>query len=162
MPQGKKLVWEAFKTSFHLKNTFNHTGKLRYTWDNRRRDGCRIHGRLDKHYVSFSPESNLHLSTHNYAIKGDYPALDHLPVSIKVILQDSDQRKTYYKMNTYYLQHAKVKGAVKRIWSEERSESNNFFTRLRKFTRFYRSFYKRQATESRRQETEARTALVAA
>lgn len=62
-------------------------------------------------------------------------------------------------MNTHFLKHAKVKEAVNRIWIEERSITNNFFTRLRRFNRFYKTFCIRQASESRRQETDSRAAL---
>ena len=65
-------------------------------------------------------------------------------------------------MNTYYLQHAEVKRAVERIWSGEQSESNKFLTRMRKFSRFYRTFCKHQVTESRKLKLEARADLAEA
>ena len=162
MPQGEKLVWDAFKANFHLSDTFNNTGKLRFTWDNKRRDECRILARLDRHYTSSTPGSNFYLATRNHVIIGDSPMSDHLHVSIEVILQHPEQRKTSYKMSTYYLKHAEVKRAVERIWSGERSEASTFFTRMRKFSKFYRSYCKLQARESRRLEAAARTDLVEA
>ena len=161
MSNCEKLVWEAFKSSFHLSDTFAHTGKLRFTWDNKRRDGSRILGRLDRHYVSSVQGSNLPLPTRNYVIKGDCPASDHLPVSIEIVLQATDQRKSCYKMSSLYLHCAEVRDAVKRIWSPERRDSSTF-SRLRRFSHFYRAFCKRQAAESRRKETEARSNLATA
>ena len=161
MPHREKLVWEAFKASFQLRDTFSHTGKLRFSWDNRRRDGSRILGRLDRHYVSPAPGSSSPLVTRNYLIHGDCPNSDHLPVSIEVVIQNSARRHSSYKMNTSHLKHAEVSQAVKRIWTEERSESSNFLTRLGKFCRFYRSFCINQAKEARQKETEARAALSA-
>ena len=137
MPQGEKLVWDAFKSSLHLRDAFNHTGRLKYTWDNKRRDGSRILGRLDRHYVSSSSGSYLHLSSWNCIIKGDCSDSDHLLVAVELILQDAAVRKSSYKMNTHFLHHAEVKEVVQRIWSEERSALSTFFTRLRKFTCFY-------------------------
>lgn len=162
MPQREKLVWKAFKSSLYLRDTFNHTGKLKFTWDNKRRDGCRILGRLEWHFVSSPPRPNPHLTTRNYIIRGDCPASDHLLVSIEVVFQDTEQRKSGYKMNIFYLQHTDVKRVVTRIWTEERSKASTFFTRLKKFTRFYKLFCKRQAAESRRNETKAREGLSAA
>lgn len=86
MPMNERIVWEAFKASIHLKDTFNRNGRLNFSWDNRRRDGCRILGRLDRHYIS-SPAGHIpHLQVRNYLIRGDCPASDHLPVSIEVTL----------------------------------------------------------------------------
>lgn len=149
MTNREQIVWEAFKTSFHLRDTFNHTGKLKFSWDNRRRDGCRVLGRLDRHYVSFSPGHISHLSTQNYQILGDCSTSDHLPVSIEVVLQDSEQRHSSYKMNTSFLQHKEVIDAVKRIWTGERREGGDFFSRLKKFSRFYRAFCIKKAKETR-------------
>lgn len=162
MTQGEKLVWDAFKSSLHLCDTFSHTSKLKFTWDNKTRDGCRILGRLDRHYTSSPPSPHPQLTTRNYTIRGDCPASDHLPVSIDLVLQDTEQRKSSYKMNVYYLQHAEVKREVTRIWEEERREGSTFFTRLRKFTRFYKCFCKGQAADLRRKETEARAGFSAA
>ena len=64
MPQGEKIVSEAFKSSLHLADTFNHNGRLRFSWDNRRRDGGRILGRLDQHYVSSFPPASPRTFTH--------------------------------------------------------------------------------------------------
>ena len=65
-------------------------------------------------------------------------------------------------MNTFFLKDAKVIDTVKSIWSRVHRAQGNFFSRLRKFMRFYRTFYKRQAEESRRKELEARIALTKA
>ena len=92
MSQGETLAWKAFKSGLHLSDTFNHNGKLKFSWDNKRRDGCRILGRLDRHYISSPPGPAPQLSTRNYIIRGDCPASDHLPVSIEVILHDQTQR----------------------------------------------------------------------
>ena len=162
IPQRERLVWEAFKASFQLSDTFSHTGKLHFSWDNRRRDGCRILGRLDRHYVSSSPGSSFHLSTRNYLILGDSTTSDHLPVSIEVVLQDVGKRHSSYKMNTSYLQHAEVIAAVQRIWTGARSATSDFFSRLRKFSRFYRAFSIKQVKEARRKEADVRGALSAA
>ena len=148
MLQGKAQAWGAFKSSFHLQDTFTYTGPLKFSWDNRRRDGCRILGRLDRHYILSPPGTHLHLSTSNYSIRGDYPASDHLPVSIEVKLHDSTHRTSSYKMNTSYLQRAEVKEADMKIWSTERTERSSFFTKIRKFTRFYKSYCKKQAADS--------------
>lgn len=162
MTQGEKLVWDAFTSHLHLSDTFSHNGKLKYSWDNKRRDGCRILGRLDRHYTSSPSGPYPSLTTRNYTIRGDCPASDHLPVTIDIVLQDTVQRRSGYKMNTSYLQHAEVKNEVTRIWSEERSEASTFYTRLRKFVRFYKSYCKRQAVTLRRKELVAREGLAAA
>ena len=159
MSQGEELVWEAFKTIFHLHDNFNSSGRLRFLWDNRRRDGCRILARLDRHYVSSSPGSNIHLPTRNYAIRGDCPASDHLLVTIDVILQDTIPRVSCYKMSSFYLKHPDETATVKQIWDTESCGSGNFFSRLTKFTCYYRNFCKTQAMDARRKETKARTTL---
>ena len=143
MTQGENLAWEALKSGLHLRDTFNHFGKLKFTWDNRRRDDCRILGRLDQHYISAPHGSNPHLTSQNYIIRGDCSTFDHLPVSINLVLQDTKKRKLGYKMSVAYLQHAEVKRAVSRIRMDRSSKASTFFTRLRKFTRFYKSFCKR-------------------
>ena len=162
MPQGEKIVWEAFKLSLYLTDTFNHNGRLRFSWDNRRRDGCRILGRLDRHYISSPPGLPPSLHARNYIIKGDCPASDHLPVTIEIVLQEEEQRKSAYKMNTAYLQHNKVKQEVTRIWTEDRSVQSTFFTRTRKFVRFYKQYCRNQAAVSRREEQVAKDSLAAA
>jgi hypothetical protein len=65
-------------------------------------------------------------------------------------------------MNTALLQHPEVKDMVTRIWSEERCESRIFFTRLRKFLRYYKSFCKTQADVNKRKESKVRQALAGA
>lgn len=55
MSQRERIVWDAFKSSLNLSDNFNPAGKLRFSWDNKRRDECRILARLDRHYVSTSP-----------------------------------------------------------------------------------------------------------
>lgn len=162
MSQEEKQIWEAFKSSLHLSDTFICLGKLKYSWDNRRRDGCRILGRLDRHYTSSSPGTNLHLPTRNYIIRGDCSASDHLPVSIEVTLQDVNQRKSCFKMNTAFLHNPEVLAVVEQIWSTENCASSHFFARLRKFTKFYKSLCKRKAQTARWEETEACDALSAA
>jgi hypothetical protein len=73
---------------------------------------------------------SLHGSTRNYTIRGDYTTSDHLPVTIKLVLQDSGSRQTCYKTNTLYLQHLKVKEAVNKIWPQERRAASTFFTKV--------------------------------
>ena len=65
-------------------------------------------------------------------------------------------------MNTAYLQHDKVKQEVTRIWTEDRSVQSTFFTRTRKFVRFYKQYYRNQAAVSRREEQVARDSFAAA
>jgi hypothetical protein len=65
-------------------------------------------------------------------------------------------------MNTTFLQHPNVKEKVIKIWTAERRESATFFTGLSNFIRFYKSFYKKQAAESMRMESNTHQALVEA
>jgi hypothetical protein len=83
---GEEFIWQTFKASLHLINTFNYSNKLKFTWDNRHRDGSRILGILDCHYVLALPGASLYDATRNYTIRGDCPASNHLPVSIELVL----------------------------------------------------------------------------
>lgn len=65
-------------------------------------------------------------------------------------------------MNVHYLQHAEVKREVVKIWTEERREGSTFFTRLQKFTRFYKWFCKKQAADLCSLESEAKKGFSAA
>ena len=76
-----------------------------------------------------------------------------------MILQDTIPRVSCYKMSSFYLKHPDVTATVKRIWDTGSCGSRNFFSRLRKFTRYYRNFCKTQAMDARRKKSEARTAL---
>lgn len=65
-------------------------------------------------------------------------------------------------MNTSYLHHAGVKQEVIWIWSDNSNEASTFFTRMRKFLRFYKPYCKSRAVEFRRTEEEARASLAVA
>jgi hypothetical protein len=47
----EKLAWEELKTHFDIQDYFDFSGKLKFTWNNLRKDGIRVLASLNKVYI---------------------------------------------------------------------------------------------------------------
>lgn len=85
---GEKFAWESFRSNFQVTDPFKFQGKLRFTWDNQHKDGCRIPGRLDRYYLSESQNPDFSAAVKECAILGANTISDHHPVRLELALTD--------------------------------------------------------------------------
>lgn len=79
----------AFATligALNLEEIFPRHNAIKFSWDNRQREGMRILARLDRFY-SFKADGKTPSPIAEYFIKGDCTFSDHLPVWGKVLLR---------------------------------------------------------------------------
>jgi exonuclease III len=127
------LLFQQLKLALKVEDTFPNSSPIKFSWDNKRRDGVRILARLDRIY-SFQPVTAEAAPMAEYYIRGDSNHFDHLPVVGKFLLQVEARRKSSYAMNAGYLGDEAVKAGVHRIWS---SHPNLGFTcKLRRVVKF--------------------------
>jgi exonuclease III len=86
MTDGEKFVFEQLLSALKVEDAFPNTSPIKYSWDNKRRDGVRVLARLDRIY-SFQPPSLDSQPMSEYYIRGDSNHSDHLPGWGKVLLQ---------------------------------------------------------------------------
>lgn len=75
----ERLAFENLTRGLNGEDCFPTTGRTKFMWDNRRRDGVRILTRLDRIY-SFQQVGAQSCLIAEYFIKADSNHLDHLPV----------------------------------------------------------------------------------
>jgi hypothetical protein len=110
MTMEEKRLFENFTTMFDVHDHFLASSRVRYSWDNRRRDGGRNLARLDRIYLS--KEISVNTAVTDYAIMGDNSASDHLPVKKSMLLETTTKRHSTYVMNARFMKVDKVKEMI--------------------------------------------------
>jgi endonuclease/exonuclease/phosphatase family metal-dependent hydrolase len=84
-----------------VEDNFPSSNRIRFSWDNRRRNRIRVLARLDRVY-SFQATGALKTVV-EYEILGNCNHSDHFPVWCKILLQPEEKKKSAYKMSDLYL-----------------------------------------------------------
>jgi len=84
--QAERRTFEQLLGALNVGDHFPRTNPIKYSWDNRRRDGVRVLARLDRIY-STNPAGGQTSTVAEYFIRGDSAHSDHLPVWGKFLLQ---------------------------------------------------------------------------
>lgn len=79
---AEKVAFLSLTSHTLTYDFFNHSARIKYTWDNKRKAGQRTLKRLDRFYcfASGGPEPSSHIL--EYAILSDSSLSDHLPISL--------------------------------------------------------------------------------
>lgn len=155
---AEKVSFQQLMAGLEVFDTFDRTSPIRYTWDNRRSGTQRVLARLDRYYTFAAPAGEPHAK--EYAILGDSNHSDHLPVRCSIELKAQTKRPSPWKMNSFYLDDPEVKDTITKIWSTH--TTLGFFGKIRRCTRFYRSYCKQKARANRESEERLRSDLVTA
>jgi hypothetical protein len=153
---GEKVVFSQLVALLGVEDNFPSTSPVKFSWDNRRRDGVRVLARLDRIY-SFQTTTAGSRTVEEYFIKGGSVHSDHLAVWCKLLLTPVSRRQSTYKMSKYYLKDEVVKLNINLIWGS--NPNLNFFGRLRKCVKYYKEYCVRKAKERRLSETKLRQQL---
>jgi endonuclease/exonuclease/phosphatase family metal-dependent hydrolase len=127
IPVGEKIVFTQLTSLLGVEDNFSPSGPIRFTWDNKRRDGMRVLARLDRIYVFQATAPGLE-PVEEYVIKGDSVFSDHLAVWYKLALLSKPKRRSTYKMSTFFLKDKEVRLQVERIWRA--NPNQKFFGRM--------------------------------
>lgn len=130
---------------------FSQDNRIKFSWDNRRRDGRRSLARLNRCY-SFQQVRAGPSPIIKYLIRGDCSHADHLPVEHSVQLLPDGPKRSTYKMSNAHLNDPEALVTIPRIWRQH--PSLGFTGKLRRVTKFYKQLCIRSAKA--RRETEAR------
>jgi hypothetical protein len=156
MPDAESQVFQQLKLVLKIEDTFARTSPIRFTWDNKRRDGIRVLARLDRIY-SFLDAPMTPAPMAEYYIRGDSNHSDYLPVVGKFLLLAEVRRASNYKMNACFMDDEAIKVGVYRIWNA--NPTLEFTGKLRKVVKFYKEYSIRQARERRKEEAALRLEL---
>jgi len=113
-----KLISAVERVSFtrllgalNLGESFSSSNPVKFSWDNKWRDGVRILARLDRIY-SFLPTGVHACPMVEYFIRGDSNHSDHLPVWGKLELKVTPPRKSSYKMSARFREEVEVRNRI--------------------------------------------------
>lgn len=156
----EKFEFDRLKAHCQVEDYFNYLNSLKFSWDNRRRDGPRVLARLDRFYAFPSPDSNRSSHILNYDILGNCSLSVHLPIRLVIRLHDSKNPGGHYKMNGAYLKDASIvqQSFIYRAWREAPPHLE-IFGKMRRVVKLYKSFSKDKAAKYREQESILRTQL---
>lgn len=150
--EAEKRMFREFKETFHVRDCFPASNRIKYSWDSRRGDGARMLARLDRTYT-FTVD-NEHTTHRDYHILGDSAHSDHLAVWRRVWLEKEVKRSSQYIMNSAFLKDPVVNARIHEIWNKQ--PSLPFYSKLRHCVKYYKEFCIKKAQERRATELAVR------
>jgi exonuclease III len=89
---GERIIFSQLLDALQVEDNFPSGNKIKFSWDNRRRDGTKVLARLDRIYAFQA--TGTFKSVADYEILGDSNHSDHLPVRHKILLQPKEKKKS--------------------------------------------------------------------